>query len=236
MAALFRRLLAPCREFGLTVGMLYLVDRALRSFSPRVGLQAYELMEQPIDGRALLPVTLARNLEFVDIGPGHPALEQMPARADIKASRFAQGARCMGVYRKGELLGYLWWCPGRYDEDEVRCTYHLEPAEQSVFDFDLYVMPQHRLGIAFMAIWHGANQWLHARGVRHSFSRVTLFNLASRRAHARLGGRRIGGALFMQLYRFELMFSSVPPHFGFTWRTSDRLALRLSPAGATRDA
>lgn len=234
MTGLLRRLLGPFREFGIAAGSLYMIDRLLRALSPRVGLQAYELIEQPIDGRALLPTGLTRNLEFVEIGPGHPALEQMPARADIKLSRFEQGARCLAAYRKGDLLAYIWWCPRRYHEDEVRCTYVLEPAERSVFDFDLYVMPQHRLGIAFVAIWHGANQWLYAQGVRHSYSRVTLFNLASRRAHARLGGRRIGGALFLQLHGLEIMFSSAPPRAGISWRRADRLELRLCPATAAQ--
>jgi hypothetical protein len=227
---LVKRALGPFREFGIVAGGLYLADRLLRSMSPRLGLQVYELMEQPIDGRALLPAGLARNLEFVEIGPGHAALSKMPARDEVKALRFEQGARCLGVYRKGDLLGYMWWCPHRYDEDEVRCTYRLHPVDASVFDFDLYVMPEHRLGIAFLAIWHGANQWLHAQGVRHSFSRVTWFNLPSRRAHARLGGRRVGCALFVQLLSTELMISTVRPYIATSWRRDGRMTLYLTPA------
>ncbi len=228
----WRRALGPFREFGLLPGALYLADRLLRGVSPRLGLQVYELMEQPIDGRPLLPSRMAQNLEFAEIGPGHPALAQMPARPEIKASRFAQGARCLGVWRKGALLGYVWWCPRRYEEDEVRCTFELDPADASVFDFDLYVLPEHRLGIAFLAIWHGANRWLHERGVRHSFSRVTLFNLASRRAHARLGGRRLGVALFVQAWGLEAMASSVRPFAGVSFGAPGRMRLRLAPPRA----
>lgn len=228
----WRRALGPFREFGLLPGALYAADRLLRGVSPRLGLQVYELMEQPIDGRPLLPERMAANLEFAEIGPGHSALAQMPARPEIKASRFAQGARCLGVWRKGVLLGYVWWCPGRYEEDEVRCTFELDPADASVFDFDLYVLPEHRLGIAFLAIWHGANRWLHERGVRHSFSRVTLFNLASRRAHARLGGRRLGLALFVQVWGLEVLVSSVRPFAGVSFGAPGRMRLRLAPPRA----
>lgn len=228
----WQRALGPFREFGAVGGALYVTDRLLRAVSPRLGLYVYELVEQPIDGRALLPARMAQNLEFAEIGPGHPVLAQMPARPEIKVSRFAQGARCLGVWRKGVLLGYAWWCPGRYEEDEVRCTFELEPADASVFDFDLYVLPEHRLGIAFLAIWHGANRWLHDLGVRHSFSRMTLFNLASRRAHARLGGRRLGMALFVQAWRLEVMAATVAPYLGLSASAASRMRLRLAPARA----
>lgn len=230
MVSLLRRALGPFKEFGAVGGTLYLIDRALRAVSPRLGLHVYELMEQPIDGRALLPSRLSLNLEFTEIGPAHPALDAMPARTDIKAARFEQGARCLGVWRKGALLGYLWWCPRQYHEDEVRCTYLLEPCDAAVFDFDLYVMPEHRHGIAFVAIWHGANQWLHAQGVRHSYSRVTLFNLPSRRAHARLGGRRVGSALFIRIFAVEVLVCTVLPYIAVSWRQDQRPSLRLAPA------
>lgn len=233
MRTLWRRALGPFKEFGLGAGTLYALDRVLQAVSPRLRLLAYELMEQPIDGRPLLPAKLTKKLEYVEIGPGHPAVGAMPARTDIKASRFAQGARCLGVYRSGVLLGYIWWCPQRYLEDEVRCTFQLEPAAASVFDFDLYVLPEHRMGIAFMAVWHGANQLLHSLGVRHSFSRVTWFNLPSRRAHLRLGGRRVGRVLFLRLWGFESMVATVPPYAGFSWRAAGRMVLKLSPATAS---
>ena len=38
-------------------------------------------------------------------------------------------------------------------------VYKRQPPDRSVFDFDLYVMPEHRLGLGFMAVWHGANHY-----------------------------------------------------------------------------
>jgi len=230
MKELWRRLVGVFKEFGPFAGALYLLDRALRALSPRMGLYVYELMEQPIDGRPLLSGRLAKDLEFIEIGRDHPAIALMPARTDIKASRFAQGARCLGVYRRGTLLGYIWWCPRQYEEDEVRCTFRLEPAALSVFDFDLYVLPEHRMGVAFLAVWHGANQLLHSIGVRHSFSRVTLFNVASRRAHVRLGGRCVGRVLFLRLWGFEWMAGTVSPYLGLSWPSSRRVVLKVAPA------
>ena len=226
---MWRLITGPFREFGVLAGLLYAIDRVLRQISPRLGLCVYELMVQPITGQPLLPPNLVRNLAFVEIGRGHPDIALMPARDDIKAMRFEQGARCLGVYRTGKLIGYLWFCSERYEEDEVRCTYHLADTDRSVFDFDVYVLPEHRMGIGFMAIWHGANLFLGERGIHYTFSRLTRFNVASRRAHAHLGWRRVGRALFLQAWSTELMLATLSPFVALTWRRGQRVGLRLAP-------
>ena len=66
----------------------------------------------------------------------------MPARPEIKEARFRQNALCLGTFVKGQLVGYIWFCFGSYEEDEVRCTYVLVNPNQSVFDFDLYILPE----------------------------------------------------------------------------------------------
>jgi hypothetical protein len=235
-------MVGPFREFGLFAGSLYAIDRVLRRLSPHLGLFVYELMVQPITGKPLLPANFARNLRFGEIARGDPEIELMPAREDIKESRFEQGARCLGVYRKDKLIGYIWFCFDRYDEDEVRCTYELAVPGESVFDFDLYVLPEHRMGIGFMAIWHGANEYLRNRGVHYTFSRLTRFNVASRRSHAHLGWRCVGRALFLKAWRVELMLSTIAPFVSLTWTLRQRARMRLAPdaleasAAAGRDA
>ncbi|NJN00960.1 MAG: GNAT family N-acetyltransferase, partial [Aquincola sp.] len=203
-------------------------DRALRQLSPRLGLRVYELMVQPIGVKALLPPNLTRNLTFGFIGRDHPDVSRMALRDGILDARLDQGARCMGVWRKGTLIGYLWFCSGRYHEDEVRCTYELTETDVSVFDFDLVVLPEHRLGIGFMAVWHAADQLLRERGVRFTFSRLTRFNVASRRAHAHLGWRCVGRAVFVEIFGAEVMLATLPPFVGLTWGTR-RVHLRLAP-------
>jgi hypothetical protein len=201
----------------------------LRRISPPLGLYVYELMVQPVTAKPMLPPNLVKNLVFVEIGPDHPDLALMPARPDIKASRFEQGASCLGAYRKGQLIGYIWFCRGRYEEDEVRCTFDLVDAERSVFDFDLYVMPEHRMGIGFMAIWHGANAYLHERGIRYTFSRLTRFNLASRRSHAHLGWKRVASAVFVKAWVVEIILASSFPYVGINASAARRIHLPLSP-------
>lgn len=226
---MWRRLASPFREFGVFAGALYAIDRVLRRISPRLGLYVYELMVQPISAKALLPNGLTKNLSFAEIDRHHPDIARMPAREEVKASRFDQGAVCLGTYRKGELIGYIWFCFGTYEEDEVRCTYELVDRAQSVFDFDLYVLPEHRMGIGFVAIWHGANAYLHERGIRYTFSRLTRFNLASRRSHAHLGWRRAAQVVFFQAGRVEVMLANAPPYVACTWKSGQRTQLRLAP-------
>jgi len=233
LAKMLRRLAAPFREFGGAAGALYVLDRLLGSISPRLGLQVYEFMVQPIGGKPLLPPNLAKNLSFREIVRGDAEIALMPAREDIKALRFEQGARCIGAYRKGQFIGYLWYCNGSYDEDEVRVTYELVDRDASIFDFDLYVMPQHRLGIGFLAVWYGANEMLVPRGIRYTFSRLTRFNVASRRAHAHLGWKRVGRGVFLRAWRAEFMVATVAPFVGATFGPRQRITLKLRPDALT---
>lgn len=225
---MWRKVVGPFKEFGFAAGGLYALDRVLRRISPRLGLFVYELMVQPITGEPMLPANLAKNLKFIEIGRGHPDINLMPARSEIKQSRFNQGAICLGVYRKDALIGYIWFCLRSYEEDEVRCTYVLADPAHSVFDFDLYVFPEHRMGIGFMAIWHGANAYLHERGIKYTFSRLTRFNLPSRRSHAHLGWKCAARAVFLQAWRIEVMLASVFPYISITWAPSQRTRLLLA--------
>ena len=85
------------------------------------------------------------------------------------------------------------------------------------------------MGIGFMGIWHGANAYLHERGIQYTFSRLTRFNVASRRAHAHLGWRCVGRALFLQAWAVELMLVTIFPYIALTWRPAQRVRLRLTP-------
>lgn len=217
----------------MVAGALYAADRLLRPMSTGLGVYCHEFMVQPIGDKPLLSPNLAKNLTFSEIGRGHPAIEVMPARPEIKASRFDQGAICIGAYRKETLIGYAWFCFNTYEEDEVRCTYELAQPDRSVFDFDFYIFPEHRMGIGFLAIWHGANEYLRSRNIRYTFSRLTRFNLASRKAHAHLGWKRVGRAVFLRTWKVEWMVADMAPFIFISWSGRVRPRLRLSPEKLT---
>jgi hypothetical protein len=224
-----QRFAGPFKEFGFPAGLLYVIDRVMQEMSPSLRLHVYELMVQPIPDTFLLPPRFRKQLEIREIKPDDPAIALLPIRPDVRESRFGQNAVCLGGFRKGELIGAMWFCPRAYEEDEVRCTYVVTPAEEAVFDFDFYIFPEHRMGIGFAGIWDGANDFLRARGVRFSFSRVTRFNLASRRAHAHLGAL-IGRAVFLRAWGLEIMMATIFPYVHVSARKSGRARLVLRPS------
>lgn len=220
------RLASPFREFGAFAGLLYILDRLLRRLDKGTGLHVYELMAQPVAGIPVLRPSLLRSIEYRLIAADDPLIAEMPARAEIKEARFAQGAICIGTFRGGRLIAYLWYCSRVYREDEVRCDYVLPTEGGSVFDFDVYVLPEHRMGVAFAALWHGAAAHLRSVGINCSFSRITRFNLASRRSHAHFGARRVGSAFFLVIRRLEIMVATVRPFLGMSYGDG-RVRIRL---------
>lgn len=230
---MLNRIASPFREFGPVAGLLYLIDRLLSSVSPHLRLYVYELMMQPVSDAPLLPARFASQLEVREVKPTDPELALMPARPDAMQARLAQNSTCLGAFKKGTMIGYMWFSHPTYEEDEVRCTYALQPSEQSVFDYDFYLFPEHRMGFGFVALWNGANAFLRGRGIRYTFSRMTRFNTASRRAHRHLGGKRVGQALFLQAWRLEAMVATIAPyvHVSVTERARVRLTLRADVSG-----
>jgi hypothetical protein len=226
---MLRRLTGPFREFGAVAGSLYILGRLLNALSPRLNLFVYELTVQPIPDAPIVPDRLQKAFAIRRIMAGDPAVERMPARPEIKQSRFEQGAICLGAYRQEVLLGYVWLCRDAYDEDEVRCRYQLAPAGRAVFDFDLYIFPEYRMGRAFVGLWNGVNGYLRDHGIEYSFSRITRFNLASRRAHAHLGCRKVASAIFLQAWGVEAMVATIAPFVAVTVSPASRVGLVLAP-------
>jgi hypothetical protein len=215
------------REYGLVLGLLYGLDRTLERLSSRMRLYVYQIMLQPIPDKPLLPERFAKRLVLREIKPGDPELGRIRTHHQVNL-RFAQRAVCLGVFRNEAFLGYLWFCHEAYEEDEVRCTYFVLPREQAVFDFDLYIFPEYRMGLAFASIWHSANEYFRARGVRATYSRLAQLNVQSRRAHDKLGWRPIGRAVFLRIGPVEIMAATLWPYLHVSCSRSSRAQLRLS--------
>jgi hypothetical protein len=183
-------------------------------------------MVQPIRDTSYSGMRAIKAFEHREIRAGDPELASMPVSTDVIEARFKQGAICLGTFKRGTFVGYIWFAFSSYEEDEVRCTYSLVPAGESVFDFDLYIFPKFRLGIAFVAIWQGAIAFLKNRGVRQTFSRLTRFNVASRRAHEHLGWKLVARAVTLRLWRLEYMTTTVYPYQSITIAGRTQLELR----------
>ena len=228
-----QRLTGPFREFGLGAGLLYSFDRVLRKLSPSLGLYVYEFMVQPIPEDDLLPARRLKKYSAREIKKGAPEIELMPARPDIKESRFEQGAVCLGLYNATDLVGFIWFCRERYEEDEARCTYVLPDGDPGVFDFDVYVFPKYRMGTAFVALWNVANTFLREQGVKYSYSRLTRFNLASRASHKHMGWQRLGRAVFFRMWRLEFMVATIAPYVSVTCSSRVNLKFRADVLSKT---
>ena len=224
---MFENLQKIFEEFGLAAGSIYCADRLCRRLSPRLRLYYYELMMQPTNKKPLLSNAMSRAYVAKEILPGQSEIELMPVRAEVISLRFKQHARCLGLYKKEQLVGYVWLRMGHYIEDEVRCDFELLPKEQSSFDFDLYIFPKYRMGPAFAALWDAISLFLREQGIEQSFSRMTRFNTASRRAHLRMGSVRIGRAIFLHAFGLQLMMATVPKYLHGSLNRAGRANLVL---------
>jgi hypothetical protein len=230
------RLTSPFKEFGCFAGLIYAIDRLLQRLSSSLRLYFYELLVQPIPEEPLLPGRLSRGLEMRELASSAPEIALMPARPDIKDSRFRQNAICIGALQKNQFIGHIWFCFHTYEEDEVRCTFVLPEGNEAVFDFDLFLFPEYRMGLGFVGIWNGANDFLRSRGIKCSFSRLTRFNLASRRAHAQLGAQRMGRVFVLRAWRMEFMVATIPPFVHLSLGKQDRVRLKLRGCSTSQAA
>lgn len=226
---MLEKFISPLREFGLFAGLLYSIDQALSRLSSDLRLFCYELVIQPIPDKPFIPAKFAKSLDIREIKRGDPEIDLMQARPEIKELRFEQNAICLGAFKKSKLIGYVWFSFHTYEEDEVRCTFVLTPDKEAVFDFDLYIFPEHRMGLAFMGIWNGAFEYLRTNGIKYSYSRLTRFNLASRRAHERLGSKCISRAVFLKVWQIEFMVATVFCYVHLSLSKSNRVRLIMRP-------
>ena len=153
----------------------------------------------------------------------------------VLASRHGQGAECLAAYRGAELLGFMWFVCGPYDEDEVRARF--VPADAlGAWDFDIEILPPHRMGMAFARLWDAANARLQARGVQWSYSRISAFNAPSRAAHRRAGALTVGRAVFVRWGRWQWTLASLAPYLHLSRDGNSRPEFRLAvPARALRN-
>lgn len=195
---------------GRLDGSLYLASRVLeRASGGRMRIVKYHIVAQPIATAAQLRHDGSTALMFCR--PADPIAAVFPRPAAVIERRFAQGAQCLVAIVKQRFAGFLWLQHRRYEEDEVRCTYLLDPARHCVWDFDVYVDPAYRHGRTLARLWQAANEHLTASGVRWTCSRISAFNPASLAAHARLGAVTVDHAVFFVFGPWQLaIFSGTP--------------------------
>ena len=137
-------------EFGVTTAICYLADQALARLGGRFRVCDYDIMVQPIADSDKAPANLTKSFTIREIEEGDPLVAQMPPPPAIIEARYRQDYVCIGGFQKDDFIGYQWFAFGPYEEDEVRCQFLPTPKETAVFDFDFYLLPEHRLGLGLL--------------------------------------------------------------------------------------
>lgn len=220
------RYLHTIAELGARNAAWYALARCLGAIGCR--LQRYYFVAQPVAPLALRrtggSIVVRSVASAADIPPTYPRPRE------VVAARFRQGGCSIAAWRDGELAGFLWYQLGAYREDEVRARYCL-PSPRACWDYDVYVEPRLRVGIAFCRLWDEAHSRMRERGIEWTCSRISAFNAASLRAHRRIGAVVLGSASFFMVGRWQFMVSSMPPyiHLSGNAATCPRLVFDTRP-------
>lgn len=218
-------------RFGLAGQVLYLIDQALRRVTgSRCRLYRYFFVVQPLDVELRLPKRLGSTMDTRLIGPedqGNTPIFPRPP-ASIR-ERFRQDSVCLALFRQSHLAGFIWFCRDEYQEDEVRCRFRPQPADQVIWDYDLYIAPKYRNGVAFLKLWHVAVDYLRARGFRWSASRISAFSPRSLASHRRLGAITVGQAVFLKILGWQFTIATISPYVHLSTRPSQQPTFTIRP-------
>ena len=220
------------RRLGVREGSLFVVATALsRGSRGRVRLHRYRFVAQPV-GAPRKAAQRATAEAIRQVQSGDPIVAQFPRPRAVIAERFRMGAHCFVAQRGERFVGFLWIKEQRYPEDEVRCLYVLDEPDRCVWDFDVHVEPEFRLGRTFVRLWDHASDWMCARGYDWTISRISAFNRESLAAHARLGIQGVGRATFLRCGRLQIALFDRAPLVHAGWRDDHVPTLRLRPPPA----
>lgn len=208
-----RALRDDLRAMGSIGWLLYVADRLLtRASRGRAHLWCFLFYVQPVSQRAVLPP--ASNAAFrvarIESGEIETAAFQRPPGA-IK-ERFASGSICIAARKADKLQGFMWLHFGVLKERLVACDFEALPGETTCWDYDFEIFPEHRLGRTFVRLWDEAHRILRERGITSTVSWISYANLASRRSHERMGARRHGWLIVLDVFDRKLAISPSSPH------------------------
>lgn len=224
----FQRIRTTYKQLGALDGSLYYVSLLLARISlGHARLIRYYLVAQPVHGEAACRPS-AKN-PVTELAPDDPLIASFPRPPAVIARRISDKAQCFVARSGNEFAGFLWLAYGAYDEDEVRCRYELTDSGTCVWDYDVHVEPQHRIGRTFARLWDAANAHLTRRGIRWSMSRISAFNPTSLAVHGRLGINTLYSATFICLGPLQLSLIGAAPWFHVSLSDRSRPVLGLAP-------
>jgi GNAT superfamily N-acetyltransferase len=225
----------PFALFGWLDGSLYLIGRALEKLSGgRFRLVKYVFVAQPVSDKPVLSSSSAGSLVVRRTHASDAVVAHFPRPKRVIDWRFADGAICFTATKSDRFVGFLWLHDHPYEEDEVHCLFSPVADDGAAWDYDVYVEPEYRAGRAFVRLWDTAHEYLRARGIGWTMSRISAFNPGSLASHERMGGRRLGSALFLCLGPLQIASATTGPYLSVSWghRARPRIVLRAPGAVA----
>lgn len=187
----------------------------------------YYIVAQPVPVPPVATCRLSDAEKVQQVAAEEQIVSTFPRPAEVLRHRFERGHVCLAASSKGVFSGFLWFAHNYYEEDEVDCRFVLAEPKSSVWDYDVHVEPQFRLGRTFARLWDNANQYLAASGVRWSFSRISAFNRQSLLSHQRLGSRTLASLTFICVGPLQLAFMSCQPYITLSWSGVGRPTVKV---------
>lgn len=174
----------------------------------------YRFYSQPISKKRRVSEKKFSQYEFDILFENSKLLEQLERPTEIINSRFEQGAVCIAAKKDEIFIGCIWLIKERYIEDEVHAIYHFP--SNSIWDFDVYVIPKKRLTPVFAALWDKADIWMSSESIENTLSRISAYNSSSIRSHTSGGATEIGWMIAICGKNSQLTLCSLRPFVYFS--------------------
>lgn len=198
---------AVYRTFGVAVGTAYLGHRFFTKLGESSGLYVYHFYEQLLDRPEKIRES---KFTFEWLDSFSSSLLVLPRPKERLEGRFNGNTRCLLGKKNGEFVSCAWFASKLFNEDEV--NYRVALAPHQVWDFDVFVTPEYRLGRLFFYTWQKASFDLGRQGFRTSLSRISAYNLTSITTHEKLGAKRVGSAMFLKISGFQITVATRKPY------------------------
>ena len=202
------------KDLGWANTSLFIFNRLLRLVSQnKLRIYKYYLVAQPVRNKPYLPPHRGKEIKIQLIDRTDAVIPSFPRPLHVIENRFNCGAKCLVAFKDGKFIGFLWLLLGPYQEDEVRARFIPLPENKTAWDFDVFIVPEYRFGLAFMRLWDEANDLLLKNNIYWSCSRIAATNSMSLRSHLRQNAECLGSAYFLCSTGWQLTLASLFPYF-----------------------
>jgi hypothetical protein len=159
---------------------------------------------------------MPRGYQVRQMDKDDPVLGSFTLYPEVLDWRYGQGGKCFVVYRGQAAACIAWIVQHRFDEDEVRATYLLP--EKCSWDLGMEVLSDYRGSRAVFAVLAALHEAMKACGVQRTISQIADSNIGSLSTHEKLGCKKLGSAVFVNLFGIQFCFSRLRPlpHVSFS--------------------